>query len=145
MQKRSLFSGTYGGRRHYSRRAEINMTPFVDVMLVLLIVFMVSAPLMSVSIPVDLPEADAPAMAQSDEPLIITVTAQGDFFLQEEKQSLDQILGRLQTIKQNNPDLRVFIRGDQKLSYGQIMAVMGALNQADITRIALIAQLPDEN
>ncbi len=131
------------GRRRYRRLSEINVTPFVDVMLVLLIVFMVTAPLLTVGVPVDLPQTEASTVNQPEEPLVITVDAEGRIFLQETAVELPQLVPRLVAISDNNKDVRLFLRGDQSLDYGRIMQVMGTVNRAGFTRVALIAQLPD--
>jgi biopolymer transport protein ExbD len=99
--------------------SEINVTPMVDVMLVLLVVFMVSAPLMTVGVPVDLPKTDASQMVGQDEPLVVSVNAKGEVFLQETKIALEQLVPRLVAITQNKKDTRIFVRGDKAIAYGQ--------------------------
>jgi len=132
-----------GNRRRYRRLSEINVTPFVDVMLVLLIVFMVTAPLLTVGVPVDLPQTEASAINQADEPLVISIDAEGQLYLQETAVELPQLVPRLVAISDNNRDIRLFLRGDRSLDYGRIMQVMGTVNQAGFSRVALIAEMPD--
>ncbi len=122
--------------------SEINVTPFVDVMLVLLIIFMVTAPLMTVGVSVDLPKANAPSISENIEPLIISLDKDGNVYLQETQIDIEQIAPRLKAITQENMETRIFVRGDQKLRYGAIMEVMGAINSAGFHKVALIAELP---
>jgi len=133
-----------GARRGYRPMSEINVTPFVDVMLVLLIVFMVTAPLLTVGVPVDLPKTTAPSISEQKEPLVVSVDARGRIFLQEAETTLDNLVGRLTAVTDNDRDARVFVRGDRNIVYGRVMEVMGALNTAGFTRVALIAELPRE-
>ena len=130
-----------GGRR-YVAMSEINVTPFVDVMLVLLIVFMVTAPLLTVGVPVDLPKASAPTISEQKEPVTVSVNAQGKIFLQETETTLDNLVARLVAVTENDREARVFVRGDRNIVYGRVMEVMGALNAAGFARVALIAELP---
>ena len=141
-----------GGRRRRSRAggarpmSEINVTPFVDVMLVLLIIFMVAAPLMTVGVPVDLPKTTAQPLNQESEPLTITVNTEGKIFLQETELPLDGLVPRLQAIMreqpQGAPERRIFVRGDKAISYGRVMEVMGTIAGAGFTRVALLAEQP---
>ncbi|BBK34344.1 cell division and transport-associated protein TolR [Stella humosa] len=133
--------GGRGGRR-YVAMSEINVTPFVDVMLVLLIVFMVTAPLLTVGVPVDLPKASAPTISEQKEPITVSITAQGKIYLQEGETTLDNLVARLVAITENDRQARVFVRGDRNIVYGRVMEVMGALNAAGFARVALIAELP---
>ena len=133
-------SGQKAGR--YRPMAEINVTPFVDVMLVLLVVFMVTAPLLTVGVTVDLPETTAPILAGQDEPLSVTVNADGQIFLQETEVELKELAPRLAAITRNKPDTRLFIRGDQTIAYGRVMEVMGTLNEAGFIRVALVTERP---
>jgi len=131
------------GRRGRSRRramAEINVTPFVDVMLVLLIVFMVTAPLLTVGVPVDLPKTRAPALGQDKEPLQVTIAKDGKIFLQKQVVAEDALVAKLQAISQNGYDQRIFVRGDKSVGYGRVMVVMGMLSQAGFTHIGLITE-----
>lgn len=134
--------GRRSGRGSYVPMSEINVTPMVDVMLVLLVVFMVSAPLMTVGVPVDLPKTDASQMVGQDEPLVVSVNAKGEVFLQETQITLEQLVPRLVAITQNKKDTRIFVRGDKAIAYGQVMEVMGTVNLAGFTRVALLTQLP---
>lgn len=122
--------------------AEINVTPMVDVMLVLLVVFMVTAPLLTVGIQVDLPKAKAGAISGEDEPLTVTVNKEGAIYLQETEMELDSLVPRLMAITNNNPDIRVFIRGDKTIDYGRVMQVMGTLNASGFNKVALITDRP---
>lgn len=120
--------------------SEINVTPLVDVMLVLLIVFMITAPLLTAGVEIDLPEASVDEIPGSDEPIEVSVQADGGLYLMETPIELDQLGPRLAAISGNNPDVRVFVKGDRGVAYGEIMAVMGALNQAGFRRLALEAE-----
>jgi biopolymer transport protein TolR len=137
-----------GGRRGAGRRgayrpmSEINVTPLVDVMLVLLIVFMVAAPLLTVGVPVDLPQTQAPAINEQKEPLVITVNVEGQIFIQETEVADDQLAPRLQAITNNNPQAVIYVRGDKGLQYGRIMEVMGMVGSAGFTKVSLIAEMP---
>ncbi|HEY5084866.1 MAG TPA: protein TolR [Rhizomicrobium sp.] len=128
--------------------SEINVTPFVDVMLVLLIVFMVTAPLLTVGVPVDLPKTRAPALGQDKEPLSVTIAKNGKIYLQKEVVTEDQLVPKLQAISQNGYDQRIFVRGDQTVDYGRVMVVMGLLASAGFTHIGLVTDVqkpkPDE-
>ena len=133
------------GSGKYLPMAEINVTPFVDVMLVLLVVFMVTAPLLTVGVTIDLPETTAPVLAGQDEPLSVTVNASGQIFLQETEVELRELVPRLTAITQNKPDTRIFIRGDKAIAYGVVMEVMGTLNEAGFVRVALVTERPEAN
>jgi len=131
-------------RRRQSRAlmSDINVTPFVDVMLVLLIIFMVTAPLLTVGVQVDLPETKAGAVSGQDEPLAVSVDAGGQIYIQDTAVDLDTLVPRLHAITGSNPDIRIFVRGDKAINYGRVMAVMGQINAAGYRRVALIAQEP---
>lgn len=131
-----------GGRFQYVKMAEINVTPFVDVMLVLLIVFMVTAPLLTVGVPVDLPKTRAATLNDSKEPLVITIDAESRIYLQETELSMEKLIPRLGEIIKVNPELRIFIRGDKSLAYGDVMSVMGELSAAGFKKLSLQADLP---
>lgn len=133
-------NGGRRGRRSYRPMSEINVTPFVDVMLVLLIVFMVTAPLLTVGVPVDLPRTEASPIQEEVEPLAITVDAQGRLFLQETEVDLDSLVPRLQAITTNKPDTRIYVRGDATVDYGKVMMVMGRINAAGFRKVALITE-----
>ena len=125
---------------------EINVTPFIDVMLVLLIIFMVAAPLMTVGVPVDLPRTSATPLNQETEPLTVTVDAENRIFLQETEVSLDALVPQLQAIIRNQPagapERRIFVRGDRAIAYGRVMEVMGTISAAGFSRVALLAEQP---
>ncbi len=133
-----------GGRRRgsYKPLSEINVTPFVDVMLVLLIVFMITAPLLTVGVPVDLPKVKAKSIAEAVEPLVITVDAAGAIFIQDTEVELKNLVPRLAAITDNKADTRIYVRGDRSIDYGRVLEVMGTVNVAGFTRVALIAELP---
>jgi biopolymer transport protein TolR len=136
-------AGSRGGRRRRNRAmSEINVTPFVDVMLVLLIVFMVTAPLLTVGVPVDLPKTRAPALGQDKEPLSITV---GKIYLQKEVVAEDALVPKLQAISQNGYDQRIFVRGDKTVAYDRVMVVMGLLASAGFTHIGLVTDVAKPN
>ena len=134
-----------GGRRGrrwagaYRPMSDINVTPLVDVMLVLLIIFMVTAPLLTVGIPVNLPQTKADAISDPQEPLVITIDTAGKIFLQETEIDLDALVPKLQAITQNKTDTRIFVRADKDLAYGRVMQVMGDVTTAGFTQVALIA------
>ncbi len=119
---------------------EINVTPLVDVMLVLLIIFMVAAPLLTQGINVDLPDADAPAMQQNTEPLVISIRKNGDIYMQKHKVKLKQLAARIQAMRENNPNLPVFIRGDAKTQYQYVAQVMSSLERAGIKKVGLVTE-----
>jgi biopolymer transport protein TolR len=125
--------------------SEINVTPFVDVMLVLLIVFMVTAPLLSAGVPIDLPEAPASPLAVEKEPISVTIDLDGRIFVQEEEVSIGDLVPRLTEIATNGFEERIYVRGDKGASYGSIMQVMGTINGAGFERIGLVALKESEN
>ncbi len=131
-----------GARRTYRPMAEINVTPFVDVMLVLLVVFMVTAPLLTVGVKVDLPQTDSPVIQGQDEPLAVSVDAKGQIFIQDTAVEIAELAPRLVAITDNKPDTRIFVRGDKTIDYGRVMEVMGMLNAAGFSRVALITERP---
>jgi len=136
--------GGRGGRGRYRPMAEINVTPMVDVMLVLLIIFMVAAPLMTVGVPVDLPKTQAGAVAQEQEPLTLSVDRDGRIFVQDTETSMEDLVPKLREIlgqqTPGQPERRVFIRGDRANQYGRVLEVMGAVSSAGFTRIALLSE-----
>jgi biopolymer transport protein TolR len=138
--------GRQSGRSRYRPMSEINVTPFVDVVLVLLIIFMVAAPLMTVGVPVDLPRTNATPLNQEKEPLTITVDSQGRIFLQETEVPMEGLVPQLQAIMRNQPqgqpERRIFVRGDRAISYGRVMEVMGTVSAAGFSRVALLAEQP---
>ncbi len=127
-----------GGRRGHAPMSEINVTPLVDVMLVLLIVFMVAAPLLTVGVPVDLPETKAGPVSEEVEPLTISITKDGALYLQDTKITQKALIPRVQAVLGQKPDTRIYVRGDEQVDYGKVMVIMGLLNEAGFTRIALI-------
>jgi biopolymer transport protein TolR len=126
-------------KRHARLMSEINVTPFVDVMLVLLIVFMVSAPLLTAGVPVDLPQTQAKPLTIDRAPITITVDPAGKIFLQESEIAMDQLVPKLTAIAAGGLDERIYVRGDRTASYGTIMQVMGTINGAGFKRIGLVA------
>ena len=127
--------------RNYQPMAEINVTPFVDVMLVLLIIFMVTAPLLTVGVPIDLPKTNAKQLEGDKEPLTISVTSKGAVFLQETKIPLDEIVPKLVAITKSGYDERIFVRGDKATDYGTVMKVMATIAAAGFRRIALVTEV----
>jgi len=121
--------------------SEINVTPFVDVMLVLLIVFMVTAPLLTVGVPVDLPKTKAQALGQDREPLSVTVRRDGRIYLQNTPVSEDDLVPRLTAIAANGYDQRIFVRGDKSVDYGRVMQVMALISAAGFTHIGLVTDI----
>ena len=135
-----------GRRRRHAKRGrainEINMTPFIDVMLVLLIVFMVAAPLLTSGVAVDLPQASSSPLAGQDEPLSVTIDAAGKVYLQDSQITLDQLGPRLQAITGREPDARIFVRGDKGIDYGTVMQVVSTINGAGFNKVALLTEVP---
>ena len=134
--------GGRGRRTTWRPMSDINVTPLVDVMLVLLIVFMVAAPLLTVGVPVDLPKAQAPAINENKEPLVVSIDAGGKIFLQDTVIEDEALVPRLQAITRNNPQADIFVRGDQAISYGRVMQVMSMINSAGFEKVSLITELP---
>lgn len=132
------------GRRHRPM-GEINVTPFVDVMLVLLIVFMVTAPLLTVGVEVDLPKTKAGQINADAAPLVVSIKADGSLHLQDTEVPADALVPRLEAISDANPLVRIFVRGDKTVAYGEVLGVMGRIQAAGFERVALVAQLPDIN
>ncbi|GER06733.1 protein TolR [Iodidimonas muriae] len=132
------------GVAQYKPLAEINVTPFVDVMLVLLIVFMVTAPLLQVGVPVDLPRADAQKLQQDNTPLTISVDQTGAIFIEDTEIGYEELVPRLAAIAEtrDRTETRIYVRGDRNLDYGRIMQVMSAINGAGFTKVALVADRP---
>ena len=130
-------------RRAHSPMSDINVTPMVDVMLVLLVIFMVTAPLLTVGVNVDLPRTKSSVIQGKDEPLAVTVDAEGRIFLQETELELDILAPRLVAITRSNPDARIFVRGDKGINYGRVMEVMGTINAAGFHKVALVTERMD--
>src|SRR5580704_11499440 len=144
----SVVSAPSGGGRHRRRRravmADINVTPFVDVMLVLLIVFMVSPPLLTVGVPLALPQSQAKSLQQNNEPLTVSVTGDGQVFLQKDQIDLDALVPKLKAIidaRGGNLDELIYVRGDKKVDYGTMMRVMGRISGAGYHKVALITEV----
>ena len=129
-------------KRRYRPMAEINVTPFVDVMLVLLVVFMITAPLLTVGVKVDLPSAEANVIQGNDEPLTISINSVGQIYLQESPIVLPDLVPKLRAITGENPDTRIFVRGDKEINYGLVMEIMSAINSAGFSKLALITKMP---
>ena len=125
--------------------SEINVTPFVDVMLVLLIVFMVTAPLLTVGIPVDLPKVKATALTDQKDPLEITVKIGGEIYLGESEVDVENLIPRLNAITELNKEARIYVRGDRVVAYGRIMEIMSLVNSAGYIKVALVTQNPKDN
>lgn len=137
--------GSYWRRDSKFRRrpmSEINVTPFVDVMLVLLIVFMVTAPLLSVGVPVDLPKTKAASLNDSQEPLVISIDGEGVVYIQQKAVEMEQLIPRLVAITGAKPDTKIFVRGDRAIQYGTVMQVMGEISSAGFKKVSLLAELP---
>jgi len=133
-------SGGRRGKRRGSRRpmAEINVTPLVDVMLVLLIVFMVAAPLLTVGVPIDLPQTKARELNTESKPITVSVTPEGAIYLGDDVVPLDGLVGAIAAQAANGTEERIYVRGDQTANYGAVMRVMGVLSAAGFSRIGLI-------
>jgi biopolymer transport protein TolR len=136
-------SGQSGGRRgrrrsRHAPMSEINVTPFVDVMLVLLIIFMVAAPLLTVGVPIDLPETRAKALEGDTEPITISVNSAGEIFIQDTPITIDEIVPKLEAIAANGYEERIYVRGDQDADYGTMMRLMGRISAAGFKRLGLV-------
>jgi len=138
-------AGVVGRRRHTRKpvMAEINVTPMVDVMLVLLIIFMVSAPLLTVGVPIDLPQTKAKSLDQDKEPLTVSVNTKGEIYLQNSEIKIEELVAKLQAVTQarGGSDERIYVRGDKKVDYGAVMRVMGRLSAAGFRRVALVTEV----
>ena len=138
-------SSAGGGRRRARKpvMAEINVTPMVDVMLVLLIIFMVSAPLLTVGVPLDLPQTQAKSLDQDKNPLTLSVNVKGQVYLNDTEIGLDELVTKLKAITETRGgvDERIFVRGDKKVDYGTVMKVMGRLSAAGFRRVALVTEV----
>ena len=142
----NVVSAPSGGRHRRRRRAvmsDINVTPFVDVMLVLLIVFMVSAPLLTVGVPLDLPQSQAKSLDQDRQPLTVSVNVKGQVFLQNSEIKIEDLVAKLKAITdaRGGADERIYVRGDKKVDYGTMMQVMGRLSAAGYHRVALVTEV----
>lgn len=138
-----------GGRRRGRRRggnapmSEINVTPMVDVMLVLLIIFMVAAPLLTVGVPIELPQSQGKQLESNKEPLTISVAANGDVFIGETKVELAEIATKLKAIAKNGLDEQVFVRGDKGINYGAVMRVMGRISAGGFKKVSLVTEVEE--
>jgi biopolymer transport protein TolR len=138
-----------GGGRRRSRRgrkapmSEINVTPMVDVMLVLLIIFMVSAPLLTVGVPIELPQSQGKQLESNHEPLTISVSTNGDVFIGETQVTIDEVAEKLKAIAKNGVDEQIFVRGDKGTNYGQIMRVMGRISAGGFKKVSLVTEVED--
>ena len=135
--------GGRGRRRRVAPMAEINVTPMVDVMLVLLIIFMVSAPLLTVGVPLDLPQTQAKSLDQDKDPLTLSVNVTGQVFLNDTEIPINELVAKLKAITEARAGLdeRIFVRGDRKVDYGAVMKVMGRLSAAGFRRVALVTEV----
>jgi biopolymer transport protein TolR len=135
------------GRRRRSKRhapmSDINVTPMVDVMLVLLIIFMVAAPLLQVGVPIELPQAKGKQLQSSQEPLAISVKSDGSVFIGETQVQLDEIAPKLKAIAKNGYDEQIFVRGDKGVSYGIVMRVMGRISAGGFRKVSLVTEVED--
>lgn len=139
----SRSNGRKRSRGGYAPMSEINVTPMVDVMLVLLIVFMVTAPLLTVGVPIELPKTESKPLEGEKEPLTISVNREGQIFLQDTEIKLDEIVPKLIAISKRGYNERIYVRGDRRSSYGAIMKIMGTISAAGFRRIALVTELED--
>ena len=146
-----MAASVYSGNRRSSGRAgagryrpmsEINVTPLVDVMLVLLVVFMVTAPLLTVGVPVELPQTQAPPINEPKEPLVITVNREGAIFIQETSVPVESLVARLQSITGGNADAVLYVRGDKEINYGRVLEVMSLDSSAGFRKVSLVAEAP---
>ncbi len=135
--------GGRGGRRRAPVMSEINVTPMVDVMLVLLIIFMVSAPLLTVGVPLDLPQTQAKSLDQDQTPLTVSVNVNGQVYLNDAEIPVDELVAKLKAVTEarGGLDERIFVRGDRKVDYGTVMKVMGRLSSAGFRRVALVTEV----
>ena len=128
------------GEDRYQPLAEINVTPMVDVMLVLLIIFMVTAPLLTVGVPLDLPKTSAAQVTQPQEPVVLSLDREGDTFIGNERVDPGDLKDRLARLAADDPDRIVYVRGDRTILYGQLMDALGLVNSAGFTKVSLLAE-----
>ena len=119
---------------------EINVTPFVDVMLVLLIVFMVTAPMLTVGVPVNLPNSEADSLPDDQEPLTLSINSKGETFIPDTKVAFNELVPKLMAISKNRTDTRIYIRGDRNINYGRVMEIMGKLSGSGFSKVALLSE-----
>ena len=143
MAMNGIASSGHRRRRRHGVMSEINVTPMVDVMLVVLIIFMVSAPLLTVGVPIDLPQSQAKSLDQDKQPLTVSVNLQGEVFLQDTKIPVDELVPKLRAVTESRGgmDERIYVRGDRKVDYGTVMRVMGRLSSAGFRRVALVTEV----
>ena len=127
-----------GFAKRHKQMSDINVTPFVDVMLVLLVVFMVTTPLLTVGVPIDLPNSEANNLPENDTPLSITINEDGKIYLQDEEVDLNQMVARITVIFENRKEDRIYVHGDQRVNYGRVMEVIGLLNGNGFSRVAMV-------
>jgi biopolymer transport protein TolR len=135
--------GNGRGRGRYRAMAEINVTPLVDVMLVLLVIFMITAPLMTSSVNVDLPKASATPITPDKDPITVSVAADGKVYLGNDGMELTDVVAKLQAAAQSNPDRRIFVRGDKSVAYGRMIEVMTTIKQGGFTKVSLLVEQSD--
>jgi biopolymer transport protein TolR len=138
----AIVSGRRQSGARYRPMSDINVTPLVDVMLVLLVVFMVTAPLLTVGVPVDLPQTAAPPINEPKEPTVITVNKEGEIFIQETAIPIDTLVAKLQAITGSNPDAVLYVRGDKDINYGKVLEVMSLISNAGFHKVSLVAEAP---
>jgi biopolymer transport protein TolR len=143
MAMNGIASSGHRRRRRHGVMSEINVTPMVDVMLVLLIIFMVSAPLLTVGVPIDLPQSQAKSLDQDKQPLTVSVNGQGQVFLQDTEIPVDELVAKLKAVTESRAGMeeRIYVRGDRKVDYGTVMKVMGRLSSAGFRRVALVTEV----
>jgi biopolymer transport protein TolR len=134
--------GSGRSRGSYAPMSEINVTPFVDVFLVLLVVFMVTAPLLAVGVPVDLPQTEAASLEEKQEPITISIDLEGNIYVQETEVSLEDLVPRLLAISRSREETRIYVRGDKNVEYGRVLIAMGQITAAGFSKVALISELP---
>ena len=145
----SIKTGGGGGGRRRGRRgrsapmSEINVTPMVDVMLVLLIIFMVAAPMLTAGVPIELPQAQGKSLESNQEPLTISVANSGDIFIGETKVPLNEIAEKLKAIAKNGVDEQIFVRGDKGITYGTVMQVMGRISAGGFKKVSLVTEVEE--
>ena len=138
----SIGNGNGRNGSRYRPMADINVTPLVDVMLVLLVVFMVTAPLLTVGVPVDLPQTQAPPINEPKEPTVITVNKEGTLYIQDGAVPMDNLVAKLQAITGSNPDAVLYVRGDKDINYGKVLEVMSLISNAGFHKVSLVAEAP---
>ncbi len=121
--------------------SDINVTPFVDVMLVLLIIFMVTAPLLSSGIKINLPESSSVLKNEKKDPVTVSINNNGEIFIQKKKFTSQQLIQKLKLLKENNKNLKIYIKGDKNLDYGKVMDLMSLINKSGFTKVALVTKL----